>query len=82
MLMVLASQIVLTCSSMVLNDYYDARTGVDVLNSKNSFSVPPIVIKRFLSYLYASLLVGVVFLPGKIARMSVVSAAMLTFWYT
>ena len=82
MLMVLASQVVLTCSSMVVNDYYDARTGVDVLNAKNSFSVPPIVIKRFLSYLYASLLIGVVFLPGKIARMSVVSAAMLTFWYT
>jgi len=38
--------------------------------------------KRFLSYLYVGILISVAFIPGPTARLSVVAASMLTFWYT
>ena len=82
MLAVFASLLILSCSSMVINDYYDARTGVDILNSSKALPAPAPVIKRFLSYQYTTLLTTLVFLPGKIARMSVVFGSLLTFWYT
>lgn len=82
MLVVLASLLILSSSSMVINDYYDSRTGVDLLNAGKRLQVPAPVIKRFLSYLYTTLLTALVFLPGKITRMSVVFGSLLTFWYT
>lgn len=96
-----------SATSMVVNDYYDARSGTDARNlltqalQKNSAEnkdndntynhldkplatgdVPMIVAKRFLSYLYAALLVCLCAVPGIASRLTVVVAAMLTFWYT
>jgi 4-hydroxybenzoate polyprenyltransferase len=67
-------------SSMMVNDYYDVRTGVDRLKAKPTFV--PSSIKRTLSKMYAVLLVAVAFLPGTVTRLSVLTGAMLTFWYT
>lgn len=80
MMLVLLTLGLISCSSMVVNDYYDARTGVDV--HKKVEAPPAVVIKRFLTYMYTCLLTMLVFLPGKISRMSVVTASLLTFWYT
>ena len=80
MVLVLLSLIITSCSSMVVNDYYDARSGVDIY--KKVKNPPAVVIKKFLTYMYTCLLTMLVFLPGKISRMSVVSASLLTFWYT
>lgn len=82
MMLVFSTLIITSCSSMVVNDYYDARTGVDVLNSKPSLLAPAPVVKRFLTYLYTGLLTLLVVLPGKASRMSVVVGSLLTFWYT
>ena len=127
---------------MIVNDYYDARNGVDALkapqrrngNGSNRNTVTSItygnsnsaghrlsdvrtsagsvlthssaipsslghkgirsekplasgvvslpVAKRFLSYMYATLLLSVTFVPGTPARLSIVTGAMMTFWYT
>jgi len=67
-------------SSMMVNDYYDARTGVDRFKTKPAFV--PSNIKQALSKMYAVLLLGVAFLPGTVTRLSVLTGAMLTFWYT
>ena len=97
MMVVLIAVLLISSTSMVVNDYYDARSGVDALNlsiqkekdepyiSDKPFAsgeVPMIVGKRFLSYLYAILLCCVTFVPGIPARLSIVVGGMLTFWYT
>jgi 4-hydroxybenzoate polyprenyltransferase len=97
MMVVLIALLLISSTSMVVNDYYDARSGVDALNlsiqkekdepyiSDKPFAsgeVSMIVGKRFLSYLYAILLCCVTFVPGIPARLSIVVGGMLTFWYT
>ena len=159
MLITLFSILLITASSMIVNDYYDARNGVDALKAKlrnvntngsnrntaapgttygnhnlgnnnpvvqhrlsdvrtsaGSVFTPPTqahspsiptsfghksstssilsdkplasgvvslpVAKRFLSYMYATLLLSVTFVPGTPARLSIVTGAMTTFWYT
>jgi len=107
MLVTLLSLFLICSASMIVNDYYDGRTGVDSYdqpnlsydsiaierhhtNPKRNGDYKPLVsgevtypiTKRFLSYLYAGILISVAFVPGPGARLSVVVASMLTFWYT
>ena len=44
--------------------------------------VPPRIVKRFLGFLYAALLLCISVVPGIPARLSIVGGAMLTFLYT
>jgi len=101
--------LVLICStSMMVNDYYDGKSGLDSYKLSNPLSdasratqshhinpnpnqaykplasgeVTYPITKRFLSYLYASLLISATLLPGVTARLSVILASMLTYWYT
>lgn len=86
----LLSLLLVDSSSMVVNDYYDARLGRDVpvkeetardrvlVSGKVDFAIT----KRFVSYLYATALVLQCFLPGIPTRLSVVGGLMLTFLYT
>ena len=103
MIVVALALLLTSATSMVVNDYYDARSGTDARNlltqamQKNSGDdntynhldkplatgdVPMIVAKRFLSYLYAALLVCLCAVPGIPSRLTVVVGSMLTFWYT
>lgn len=106
MTMTVVALLLTTATSMLVNDYYDARSGVDLANAQSHHAshdpkhladealssarrkplatgaVPLPVAKRFLYYLYASLLLSVPFVPGTPAQLSVISGAMLTFLYT
>ena len=107
MILVALALLLTSATSMVVNDYYDARSGTDARNlvtqamkktsgnegnDDNTYNhldkplatgdVPMIVAKRFLSYLYAALLICLCAVPGIASRLTVVVAAMLTFWYT
>ena len=81
---------------MVVNDYYDSRSGVDKImftSPRNVNMYPadkPLVtgevsfsmVKEFLYYLYSCLLVTLTFIPGSPTRLSAVTATILTFIYT
>lgn len=109
MLATLLSLMLICSTSMLVNDYYDGRSGLDSYkisnpingsssavqgNHKNykinkepykplvSGEVTYPVTKRFLSYLYTAILVSATILPGVTTRLSVVTASMVTFWYT
>mmetsp|Transcript_39989 Transcript_39989/g.45502 ORF Transcript_39989/g.45502 Transcript_39989/m.45502 type:complete len:455 (+) Transcript_39989:214-1578(+) len=87
MMTVLSSIMLISSTSMMVNDYYDSRR-VTTSASSNlsdpivSGEVPLVVVKRCLSYLYATLLVSLAFVPGIPARLAVVTGSLLTFWYT
>jgi len=97
MIMVLLSLLLVTSTSMITNDYYDARNGVDdnyanaedVDNNENDHyhplargEVPFSVAKTFDSYLYAVLLLSSAFVPGVISRLFVLGGAIITYLYT
>ena len=96
MIVVALALLLTSATSMVINDYYDARSGTDARNlltqDDNTYNqldkplatgdVPMIVAKRFLSYLYAALLVCLCAVPGIPSRLTVVVGSMLTFFYT
>jgi len=107
MIVTLFSLFLICGSSMIVNDYFDSKSGLDSYGKSNlsddfiamthhhtnhekkrdfkplvSGEVTYPTTKRFLSYLYAGILISVAFVPGPTARLSVVSACMLTFWYT
>ncbi|KAL7575989.1 hypothetical protein ACA910_000777 [Epithemia clementina (nom. ined.)] len=84
MWLVLSALILTSSTSMVINDYYDAKLGRDIDPSKPlvSGAVPLHIVRHYLSYLYAAALMSVAFLPSVPARLSVVLALMLTYWYT
>mmetsp|Transcript_13440 Transcript_13440/g.29190 ORF Transcript_13440/g.29190 Transcript_13440/m.29190 type:complete len:550 (+) Transcript_13440:292-1941(+) len=105
MILVTLAVLLTSATSMVVNDYYDARSGVDARNlltqalqkssgqgGETTYShldkplatgdVPMVVAKRFLSYLYSALMLCLTAVPGVASRLTVVLAAMLTFWYT
>ena len=85
MCVVMLTLVLTSATSMVVNDYYDTKLGVDSLRRTRplvSGSVPMAVAKRFLYYLYAALLLSLALVPGVPARLSVVIGLMLTFWYT
>jgi len=85
-LTLLATNLV-SASSMVVNDYYDAKLGRDALKHKNKALVDESVVskataKRFLMNLYAVALVLSTCLPGAPTRLSVVTALIMTYLYT
>lgn len=94
MLMVLLSLLLVTSTSMITNDYYDARNGVDSAvaaatdDGENDYhplargEVPFSIAKTFDSYLYALLLVSSAFVPGVLPRLMVLGGAIITYLYT
>mmetsp|Transcript_5008 Transcript_5008/g.7278 ORF Transcript_5008/g.7278 Transcript_5008/m.7278 type:complete len:426 (+) Transcript_5008:129-1406(+) len=85
MIVVLTVMILISATSMMVNDYYDCRSGVDAGKRHKPLiggSVTFPLAKRFLSYLYAMLLLGAAVVPGAMARLTVMFATFLTFWYT
>jgi 4-hydroxybenzoate polyprenyltransferase len=84
MYVVLAALLLTSSTSMIVNDYYDAKLGRDRNRMKPLVSgdLPLAVAKRFLGYLYAAALLSVAFLPGIPTRLSVVVGLMMTYWYT
>lgn len=96
MLMVLLALLLVTSTSMITNDYYDARDGVDTPNNDEKENgtenehyhplangeVPFTVTKTFDSYLYAILLLSSAFVPGIIPRLLVLSGSITTYLYT
>ncbi|KAL7522481.1 hypothetical protein ACHAWX_007168 [Stephanocyclus meneghinianus] len=94
MLMVLLSLLLVTSTSMITNDYYDARNGVDVDISsserRDTSHYHPLaqgllsysITKTFDSYLYAILLLSSAFVPGVIPRLMVITGAITTYLYT
>ena len=72
-----------SATSMVVNDYYDAKLGRDhgnrpLVTGKVSFATA----KLFLTYLYGTALIGVAVLPGVATRLSVLLGLILTYYYT
>lgn len=68
-----------------INDYFDYQMGVDSHKIHKPLvkgTVTTAVVKRFLYYLYAALLLCLPFVPGVSARLMVVVGVMLTFLYT
>ena len=68
-----------------INDYFDYQMGVDSHKIHKPLvkgTVSTAVVKRFLYYLYAALLLCLPFVPGVSARLMVVVGVMLTFLYT
>lgn len=93
MLVVLLSLLLVTSTSMITNDYYDARDGVDSPDDpshplargrggEEEGGVPLSVAKVFDSYLYASLLLSSAFVPGAASRLMVLGGAIITYLYT
>jgi 4-hydroxybenzoate polyprenyltransferase len=85
MMLVLLTLLLTSSTSMLVNDYYDTRSGVDAHKLKKPLvrgSVPTYVVKRFLSYLYAVLLLSLTVVPGVAARLTIMLGAMVTYWYT
>jgi hypothetical protein len=91
--MVLISLLLVTSTSMITNDYYDARSGVDSTTDDGhpendhyhplaQGEVPLSIAKTFDSYLYAMLLLSSAFVPGAISRLMVVGGAIITYLYT
>ena len=70
---------------MLVNDYYDTRSGVDVSLSNKplaSGDVPLPIAKKVLSIMYGILLMIVATLQGTPTRLLVVMGTMMTFYYT
>ena len=85
MMITLLALCLTSSTSMLVNDYYDFKHGLDsskLYSPLTSKKVPPIIVKRFLSGLYATALLSLTMVPGIPARIAVVTGLMLTFWYT
>ena len=92
----LVSLILVTSTSMVTNDYYDARNGVDAPSPNEeegegqyehyhplaNGDLPYSLAKTFDSWLYAALLFSSAAVPGIIPRTMVIGAAIITYLYT
>lgn len=89
MWLTLLSTNLVSATSMVVNDYYDAKLGRDVYKEHETKvllqangPVTNEVARRFLMYLYASALFTSNCLPGIPTRLSVTVGLMLTYLYT
>ncbi|GMH99099.1 hypothetical protein TrST_g8337 [Triparma strigata] len=81
-----------TATSMVVNDYFDARSGTDLVNLNKGATllnkpmadgtVPLPYAKKFVSILYSTMLLLVCLLPQPGTRLGVVISSILTFLYT
>lgn len=72
-------------TSMVVNDYYDAKLGRDETRDDRALVAGRVsfdTTKRFVSYLYAAALILAAFLPGAVTRLSVIMGLILTYLYT
>lgn len=85
MLITLVALLLTSCTSMLVNDYYDYKLGHDstkIYKPLPSQRVTLATVKNFLSSLYAISLLCVAMVPGAPARASVTLGLILTFWYT
>jgi 4-hydroxybenzoate polyprenyltransferase len=83
MMITLSSLLLVSSTSMLVNDYYDYKLGNDSLKiNKPLQKVPLAVVKSVLMHLYAVTLLCGTMVPGVPARVAVVSGLMLTFLYT
>lgn len=84
MWLTLTALILTSSTSMVVNDYYDAKLGRDANKHKPLVDgeLPFFVARRYVSYLYAAALICVAFLPGVPTRLAVILGLMLTYSYT
>jgi len=84
MWLVLAALILTSSTSMVVNDYYDAKLGRDVDTDKAlaAGKIPLATARRFLRYLYGVALVVTCALPGLSTRLAVLMGLLLTYFYT
>ena len=78
----LAAPILVAASSMVVNDYFDAKFGRDPDGYLASGRVPVAVVKRFCTVLYALAAIDLAFLPSLPARLLVLVAFFSTYAYT
>jgi len=73
-------------SSMVVNDYFDAKLGRDTLeldkNMLTNGSISKAAVKRFLQYMYGAALVVCTLLPGAPTRLTVTTSLIVTYLYT
>ncbi|CAB9516039.1 Digeranylgeranylglyceryl phosphate synthase [Seminavis robusta] len=85
MYVVLGALLLTSSTSMLVNDYYDFKLKRDSQKLSSplvSGQLTLSIVRTFLTDLYAMALLCVAFVPGIPARISVVTALMLTFWYT
>ena len=85
----LACEVLISSTSMVINDYYDAKLGRDAFKKVNLHKkvlvngrVSMALAKRFVTYLYSLALVLVCFVPGAPTRLAITLGLMLTYLYT
>jgi len=84
MFLTLAALLLTSATSMVINDYFDAKLGRDEDRHRPLADgrVPLYVARSFLNYLYGGAMLTLAFLPGIPTRVSVVVGLLLTYWYT
>ena len=85
LVVVLTALLFISATSMVVNDYFDYKSGVDSKKANKPLvegKVPLQVTKRFLTGLYACLMVLVAVSPATPVRLLEVVSLMMTFWYT
>jgi 4-hydroxybenzoate polyprenyltransferase len=85
MWIVLGALLLTSSTSMLVNDYYDTKLGRDKDKTNSPLATGKLnlsIVRSFLNYLYAAALLCVAFVPGVPARVSVVGALMLTYFYT
>lgn len=94
MIVTLCAILLVTASSMIVNDFYDAKNGVDMYKvihaNENHISEKPLVTgdlplnvaRDFLKLLYGSLLLLSAFVPSVGSRLLVMVATMITYCYT
>ncbi|KAG7352032.1 UbiA prenyltransferase family protein [Nitzschia inconspicua] len=83
MLITLVALLLVSSTSMLVNDYYDYKLGNDSLKPDKAVQkVPLAVVKKALSYLYAISLFCAAMVPGVPGRVAVISGLILTYLYT
>ena len=73
---------ILLSSSSSSSSSPSSSSGLVVVDDDPKGYLPPILVKRFTSYLYATALFCTTCVPGTAARSAVIGGLMLTFWYT
>ena len=89
MWIVFICEVLVSSTSMIINDYHDAKLGRDAFKSVNlekkvlvSGQVSLPLAKKFVTHLYSMALVLVCLVPGAPTRLAVTLSLMLTFLYT
>lgn len=94
MIITLSVILLITASSMIVNDFYDAKSGADLLKvahtHENNIATKPLVTgdlpldvaRDFLKILYGSVLILSAFVPSVGSRLLVIVATIITYCYT